>query len=196
MGEMEIRRRSDGDMAACLDTLATVHEADRYPAQWPADPASWLTPGGLIDAWVAVDGATVLGHVALTRTAEALARDIGLPAEQLVSVARLFSHAEARRRGVAGALLDSVGEAAEAAGVRLALEVEDGGAAAIALYERHGWTYISSRTGDWTTADGRPARMHAYVAPVGPAGGPGALRAHGAANPPPAADTRSRRPTG
>ncbi|MFE7386564.1 GNAT family N-acetyltransferase [Streptomyces sp. NPDC057582] len=168
MGEVEIRRRGDGDMAACLAALATVHEADRYPAQWPADPAGWLTPRGLIDAWVAVDGTTVLGHVALTRTEASLARDIGLPAEQLVSVARLFSHARARRRGVAGALLDSVREAAEASGVRPALEVEDGGAAAIALYERHGWTYVSSRNGDWTTADGRPARMHAYVAPVGP----------------------------
>ncbi|MFB6778885.1 GNAT family N-acetyltransferase [Streptomyces sp. NPDC056352] len=168
MGEIEVRRRRGSDMAACTDALATVHETDRYPAQWPADPRSWLTPRGLIDAWVAVDGPTVLGHVALTRTGEALAGDIGLPAEQLLSVARLFSHSGARRLGVAGALLDTAREAAAADGVRLALEVEDGGKAAIALYERHGWTYVGSRTDDWTTADGRPARMRAYLAPAGP----------------------------
>ncbi|MGW1085848.1 hypothetical protein ACWD4L_05670 [Streptomyces sp. NPDC002596] len=95
MGEIELRHRRGSDMEACTDALATVHETDRYPAQWPADPRSRLTPRGLIDAWVAVDGPTVLGHVALTRTGEALARDIGLPTEQLVSVARLGAGAVA-----------------------------------------------------------------------------------------------------
>ncbi|MFD4761313.1 GNAT family N-acetyltransferase [Streptomyces sp. NPDC058439] len=176
MDGTEIRRRRDGDMEACVAALATVHEADRYPTEWPADPGSWLTPHGLLDAWVAVDGPTVLGHVALTRTGEVLAQEAGLPAAELASVARLFARSEARRRGVASALLDMVRTAAAADGVRLVLEAEEGGAAAIALYERAGWRHVGSRTDDWTTADGRPARMHAYMAPVGPVGQPSVIR--------------------
>ncbi|MFB6987866.1 GNAT family N-acetyltransferase [Streptomyces sp. NPDC056304] len=176
MGGTEIRRRRDGDIEACVDALATVHEADRYPAEWPADPGSWLTPHGLLGAWVAMDGPTVLGHVALTRTEEVLAKEAGLPVAELASVARLFARSEARRRRVASALLDTVRAAAAARGVRLVLEAEEGGAAAIALYERAGWRHVGSRTDDWTTADGRPARMRAYLAPVEPVGQPAAIR--------------------
>lgn len=167
MGETEIRRRRDDDLKACVEALATVHEADRYPAQWPADPGGWLTPDGLIGAWVAVEGPDVLGHVALTSTGQDLAADAGVPADQLASVARLFATASARRRGVARALVATASAAAAAEGLRLVLEVEDGGGAAIALYERTGWRHAGTRTGDWTTADGRTALLHTYVAPAG-----------------------------
>lgn len=165
MREPEIRRRCDGDLKACVEALATVHEADRYPAEWPADPGGWLTPDGMRGAWVAVEGTDVLGHVALTRTDGVLAADVGLPPEELASVARLFATAPARRRGVASALLDTVTEAAAAEGLRAVLEVEDGGRAAMALYARAGWRHAGSRPGDWTTADGRTALLHTYVSP-------------------------------
>ncbi|MER6118446.1 GNAT family N-acetyltransferase [Streptomyces sp. NPDC001743] len=165
MGEPEIRQRGDDDLKACAEALATVHEADRYPARWPADPGGWLTPDSMLGAWVAVEGPDVLGHVALTRTDEALAVDAGLPARELASVARLFVTASARRRGVAGALLAAVTKAAASRGLRAVLEVEDGGRAAMALYERAGWRRAGSRPGDWTTADGRAALLHTYVAP-------------------------------
>lgn len=165
MAEPQIRRRRDADMNACLDALFTVYEEDRYPARWPADPAGWLTPDGLLDAWVAREGPNVLGHVALTRTGDVLATEAGLPADQLASVSRLFASAPARRRGVARALLDAVTDAAASDGRRLVLEVEDGGAAAVALYERAGWRRTGSRSGDWTTADGRTALLHTYLAP-------------------------------
>ena len=167
MGEPEIRRRRDDDLKACVEALATVHEADRYPAEWPADPGAWLRPDGLLGAWVAVEGPDVLGHVALTRTGQDLAADAGLPADQLASVARLFATAPARRRGVARSLLATASAAAAAEGLRLVLEVEDGGGAAIALYEHTGWRHAGTRTGDWTTADGRTALLHTYVAPAG-----------------------------
>ncbi|MFD7721214.1 GNAT family N-acetyltransferase, partial [Streptomyces sp. NPDC059814] len=136
MEQPEIRRRRDDDMKACVEALATVHEADRYPARWPADPAGWLTPDGLLEAWVAVDGTDVLGHVALTRTDRVMAADAGLPPDELASVSRLFATASARRRGVASALLATATTAAAGLGLRLVLEVEDGGGAAVALYER------------------------------------------------------------
>ncbi|WP_327712694.1 GNAT family N-acetyltransferase [Streptomyces sp. NBC_00464] len=164
--EWEIRRRRYADLSACVAALATVHEADRYPAEWPADPARWLTPDDMLDGWVAMEGPDVLGHVALPRTDHVLAADTGLPPEELASVARLFATASARRRGVARALLDTVTTAAAAEGRRLVLEVEDGGRAAIALYERTGWRRAGSRPGDWTTADGRTALLHTYVAPA------------------------------
>ncbi|MEV0786081.1 GNAT family N-acetyltransferase [Streptomyces sp. NPDC050423] len=167
MEEPEIRRRRDDDMKACVEALATVHEADRYPARWPADPGGWLTPAGLLDVWVAVDGADVLGHVALTGAGHAMAAEAGLPPDGLASVSRLFATASARRRGVAGALLATATTAAAAGGLRLVLEVEDGCGGAVALYERAGWRLVSSRSGDWTTADGRTALLHTYVAPAG-----------------------------
>nr|WSW70713.1 GNAT family N-acetyltransferase [Streptomyces sp. NBC_00995] len=165
MREPEIRRRRDHDMKACVEALATVHEADRYPAEWPADPGGWLTPDGMLGAWVAVEGPDVLGHGALTRTDDALAADVGRPPEELASVARLFATASARRRGVASGLLAAVATAAAAEGLWAVLEVEDGGKAAVALYERAGWRRAGSRPGDWTTADGRTALLHTYVAP-------------------------------
>ncbi|MFF1925196.1 GNAT family N-acetyltransferase [Streptomyces sp. NPDC058221] len=166
MEQPEIRRRRDDDMKACVEALATVHEADRYPARWPADPAGWLTPDNLLEAWVALDGTDVLGHVALTRTDRAMAADAGLPTDELASVARLFATASARRRGVASALLAAAAKAAAARGLRLVLEVEDGGGAAVALYERAGWRRVGSRPGDWRTADGRTALLHTYLAPA------------------------------
>ncbi|MFI6863050.1 GNAT family N-acetyltransferase [Streptomyces sp. NPDC050421] len=166
MGEPEIRRRRDDDMKACVEALATVHEADRYPAAWPADPGRWLTPEGLLEAWVVVEAGQVLGHVALTGTDDVLAAQAGLPSDELASVSRLFAMASARRRGVASALLGTAATAAAAEGLRLVLEVEDGGGAAVALYERTGWRHVGSRPGDWTTADGRTALLHTYLAPV------------------------------
>ncbi|MEV7405280.1 GNAT family N-acetyltransferase [Streptomyces sp. NPDC091267] len=170
MAEPEIRRRRDGDMKACIEALATVHEADRYPAQWPAGPGRWLTPDGMLDAWVAVAGPGVLGHVGLTRTGVVTAAQAGLPPDELVSVTRLFATATARRRGVARALIAAVTAAAAAEGRRLVLEVEDGSGAAVALYERAGWRRVGSRSGGWTTADGGTALMHTYLAPAGGAG--------------------------
>ncbi|MFG2594514.1 GNAT family N-acetyltransferase [Streptomyces sp. NPDC048462] len=166
MDDPQIRRRHDDDLKACVEALATVYEADRYPARWPDDPAGWLTPGGLVDAWAAWDGTHVLGHVALTRTGPAMAAEAGLAPDELASVSRLFTTASARRRGVASALLSTASAAAAADGLRPVLEVEDGGGAAVRLYGRAGWRLVSSRVGDWTTADGRTALLHTYIAPA------------------------------
>ncbi|MEV8205658.1 GNAT family N-acetyltransferase [Streptomyces sp. NPDC079189] len=121
----------------------------------------------MLDAWVAVDGSAVLGHLVLARPGEALAIAVGLPSQRLVSVARFFVSAGARRRGVAARLLDKAIEVAAADGLRPVLEVEAGATAAINLYERAGWRYVGSSVADWITADGRVAQMRSYVAPSG-----------------------------
>lgn len=130
-------------------------------------PGGLADPEGLLGAWAAWDGTHVLGHVALTRTGYAMAEQVGLPPDELTSVSRLFATASARRSGVATALLAVAVAAATADDLRPVLEVEDGGVAAVRLYERAGWRLVSSREGDWTTADGRTALLHTYLAPAG-----------------------------
>ncbi|WP_377266999.1 GNAT family N-acetyltransferase [Peterkaempfera sp. SMS 1(5)a] len=166
MTEPVIRPRTDEDLKNCVDALARVHRSDRYPVHWPADPGQWLTPRRMIGAWTAVDDSGVLGHMALTRPTEALAAAAGQPARSLVSVARLFVSHDARRRGVATRLLDTAAEVAGDRRARAVLEVESGAAAAIALYERAGWSLLSRSTADWTAADGRAAQMLLYIAPT------------------------------
>ncbi|MFE7354660.1 GNAT family N-acetyltransferase [Streptomyces sp. NPDC057543] len=165
MNELKIHPRADDHMPGCAEALATVHAADRYPVDWPADPEGWLTPRSMLAAWVAVDGSEILGHVVLARPGTALATAVGLPAQRLVSVARLFVSACARRRGVAAKLLDKAVEEAVVHGLRPVLEVEAGATAAIKLYERARWRYVGSFSADWTTADGRVAQMRSYVGP-------------------------------
>jgi GNAT superfamily N-acetyltransferase len=154
--EVGVRPRRDDDLPSCVEALSAVHRTDAYPVNWPADPGLWLTPDGLLEAWVAAAGPEVFGHVAITGGVD------GGP----VSVARLFVPSRARRRGVAGALLDAARAWAAVRGLGLVLEVEDGGRAAIAFYERHGWRRVGTAESDWTTADGRTALMHTYVAPA------------------------------
>ncbi len=119
----------------------------------------------MLAAWVAVDGPEVLGHVVLARPGEALASVVGLPARRLVSVARLFVSAAARRRGTAAKLLERAVDEAAAHGLRPVLEVEAGATAAIKLYERAGWRCIGTSAADWTAADGRIAQVRSYVGP-------------------------------
>jgi ribosomal protein S18 acetylase RimI-like enzyme len=162
-----IRPRRDEDLPACVQALVGVHETDGYPVRWPADPHQWLTPVRMLGAWVATDGAAVLGHVALTQPGEAFAEAVGLPAAKLALVARLYVAVEARRGGLARDLLDCAAQAATEAGREAVLEVDTNAAGAIALYERAGWRFVRNDTGGWIAADGLPARVRIYLAPNG-----------------------------
>ncbi|MFI7388504.1 GNAT family N-acetyltransferase [Streptomyces sp. NPDC049813] len=166
MAEPTLRPRTDGHMKGCLQALATVQAADRYPVDWPADPEGWLTPPGMREAWVAVGDSSVLGHLVLAPAGEALADAVGLPSERLVSVARFFVTVAARRQGVAARLLDKAVEVAATDGLRAVLQVEVGATGAIRLYERAGWRHVGAAAGDWRTADGRVAQMRSYLAPL------------------------------
>ncbi|TDD45102.1 GNAT family N-acetyltransferase [Nonomuraea terrae] len=142
-----MRPRTPADLDACVEALAAVHAADRYPVDWPDDPARWLTPDDAIEAWIAVEDGVVLGHVALTRDME---------------VTRLYVAPAARGRGVAPRLLDTV---RSAAGNPLRLEVSSEGKAAIALYERSGWRRTGTTRATWRDTTGEPAVLHHYVSP-------------------------------
>ncbi|MEQ4715517.1 GNAT family N-acetyltransferase [Nonomuraea sp. B19D2] len=144
---MKIRLRNRADMDACVEALAQVQAADRYPVDWPDDPGGWLTPADLTSAWIAIEADNVLGHVGLTRDAE---------------IVRLFVTPAARGRGLAAQLLDSVRAAARGP---LKLRVSSEGEAAIAFYERSGWRRVGSSRADWVNAAGEPALLHHYVSP-------------------------------
>ncbi|MEV0827167.1 GNAT family N-acetyltransferase [Nonomuraea rubra] len=146
---MDIRTRTQDDLAACVEALAEVQAADRYPVRWPDDPGAWLTPGGMTTAWVAIEAGAVLGHVALTRDLE---------------VSRLFVTPAARGHGVAARLLEA---ARASTPLPLKLEVSSEGRAAIRFYERSGWRRVGSTRAEWLNAAGEPALLYHYVSPPG-----------------------------
>jgi ribosomal-protein-alanine N-acetyltransferase len=139
-----IRARTREDIEPCMRLLRALDRADRYPLLWPDDIEAWFTPEGLLGSWVAdVDG-SVVGHVALRRAA----------GHSMVT--RLWVAPSARRRGLGSALCEAACARAAQLSLQPSLEVAAGRGAAIALYEKGGWTLVS-RT---------PDAMHHYVRTV------------------------------
>jgi GNAT superfamily N-acetyltransferase len=159
-GTVRIRAREAGDLELCVRVLAGVRETSGYPANWPADPARWLTPDGIAGAWVATTAAVpVAGHLVLRQPAD------GWPGEPAAEVSRLFVAPAARRQGVAQALLATAIGWATPHRLDLVLEVTDELRAARALYERAGFQLTGTTMADWTTPAGQPVTLHRYVRP-------------------------------
>lgn len=155
---IRVRDREAADLDQCVDALAAVHQASGYPTNWPADPARWLTPSGILRAWIAASSELPLaGHVILRQVPAAAT------AGPAAEVSRLFVVPAARRQGVALALLQEAARWATAGGLDLVLEVTDHLRAARALYERTGFRLTSTARADWTTPDGQPVTLHHYV---------------------------------
>jgi GNAT superfamily N-acetyltransferase len=165
---VRIRGRRPGDDARCLEIARDVHAFDGYPPRGPIDVAHFLSPPQQLAAWVAdVDG-TVMGHAALHDTGARVtmacaARRVGCDPAHLAVVARVLVHPEARRTGVARALVNTAVEDARRRGRRPVLDVATHFAAAVALYESAGW----ERAGEVTiTVDGEPdLPCYVYVGP-------------------------------
>jgi [ribosomal protein S18]-alanine N-acetyltransferase len=163
-----IRPRRPSDLDGCVAALAAVHAADRYPLAWPADPVRWLIGSErTLAAWVADDGAKVVGHVVLgDGSAEsALAAAVGLPPQRIGVVLRLFVVPFARGEGLGERLLDAAAREASARALRLCLEVIERSGAAIALYQRLGWQHVGTGIADWTAPDGGHEVLHYFAAP-------------------------------
>ena len=165
---MLIRPRQDGDIPACVELLREVHELDGYPRYLPGDLEGFLIQPDAYGCWVAeLDGA-VAGHVALAkRTSEPamkIASDaLGRPEAELGVVARLFVAGRARRTGAGQRLLGTAATAATARGLWPVLDVTTDAAAAIALYERSGWTRVGTAT--IVFRSGRTLDEHVYLGP-------------------------------
>jgi GNAT superfamily N-acetyltransferase len=158
-----IRHRRSEDLDACLALLRRVHERDRYPVRWPADPAAFLTPADELVAWVATRGDTLVGHVMLAATPEGVAQTAATSGVRAVVLLRLlFVAPEVRGQDLGARLLDIATAEAAARRRRAVLEVLSLNQDAIAVYERTGWTAIGTTSPDWA-----PEGTHAvvYLAP-------------------------------
>ena len=150
---VRVRPRNGTDLELCVRGLAAVFQDGGYPTNWPADPGGWLTPHGIIGAWVAsTEELPVAGHLLLLGRSDGAAE-----------VSRLFVAPAARRHGVAQSLLGRAIDWATAHELDLELEVTDGSGAARALYEQAGFHRAGTGIASWTTADGGPVTVHRYV---------------------------------
>ena len=164
---VQIRPRRATDLPQCVDALAEVQRADAYPQRWPVDPAAWLDPSDSLAAWVADSDGAILGHVVVTACTDdpTLAQTIGRPISELARVSRLFVTPAGRGSGLARDLLTQAGSFAVHAGFGLVLDVVDGSANAIAVYEHLGWRLVELRPAVWTTVDGLHPLLRLYVLP-------------------------------
>ncbi len=165
MTGVSIRNRVAADVPRCVEALAEVHEADRYPIVWPEDPAKWLSPSNLLTGWIAERSGVIVGHVVLIAGGDA---PDGLPSHgrPLATVKRLFVTPTARRQRLGARLLAHVQAWAVRSQLSLVLDVVGpGGDAAIAFYERAGWRQTASVTTDWTTPDGHPVTVRYFRPP-------------------------------
>ena len=150
-----VRHRDESDVDGCIGALRGVYETSGYPTNWPTDPARWLRPPGILQAWVATtEDVPVAGHVILMRP---------LPSARSAEVSRLFVVPAARRQGVASVLLETVMGVATANGLDLFLDVTDHLRDARALYQRVGFRLMSTMEADWTTPNGGPVTLHRYA---------------------------------
>jgi ribosomal protein S18 acetylase RimI-like enzyme len=154
---IRIRPRQPADLALCVEILAEVHQISGYPANWPADPAGWLTPPETVGAWVAASNEVpVMGHVVLRQL------PVDSAGQAAAEVSRLFVAPAARRQGVAQALLDQAKHWATANHQDLVLEVTDNLQAAQKLYEQANFRHSATNQADWTTPAGHPVTLYKY----------------------------------
>jgi ribosomal protein S18 acetylase RimI-like enzyme len=169
--ELVIRPRISTDIASAASALMTVHSTDGYPVEGVAQPEKWLSPVGLLSAWVAVIDDRVVGHVAVAQpsTEEAVALWIersGASSDSVGVLARLFVLPEARKKSVGELLVRATTEYAGNHGLRLVLDVMTKDRSAIRLYERLGWQQIGNIAHHF--GEGQQIDALAYVSPEGP----------------------------
>lgn len=165
--EPVILQRTDEDLPACITALERVHKADGYPSSWPQDPIAWLTPKGLLRAWVARIGSSLVGHIAVGQLDPVESPELGTEQRNrpAVEVQRLFVVPHARRSGVAKALLEAAAAYAAKRGFDPVIEVTADRTAAIRLYEREDWRRVRTTQATWTRASGERPVLHHYELP-------------------------------
>lgn len=155
-----IRPRLESDIPRAAAGLVEVHATDGYPVEGVSQPKIWLTPPGLLKAWVAEIAGKVVGHVAVSRSNDEEAVSLWLNqsrsnADKVAVLARLFVVPEARKRAVGERLMRAAVGYAQDNGIRLVLDVMTKDAAAIRLYTRLGWTKLGDAI--HTFGEGRQA---------------------------------------
>jgi ribosomal-protein-alanine N-acetyltransferase len=143
-----------------------VYAFDCYPATWPIDAAAWLTPNGILQAWIALRGSSIVGHVVAgavdDREDPHLAISSHRRPSEMAEVKRLFVAPAARGTGIVELLLDTSTSYARARALHPVLEVAADHAAAIRCYERTGWRRTGSHNATWQRASGARPLLHQY----------------------------------
>lgn len=166
---LQVRRRTPADLDACESIAVEVHALDGYPSfLGDGGLREFLMPTDAFDAWVAVLDGDVVGHVVLRpssapASASLAASELGVDVHSLAFVARLLVAPRARRRGVAGALLDHAVADARRRGHVPVLDVVRRDAGALALYEARGWRRLGGY--DHTMRNGAALPLAVYAAP-------------------------------
>jgi GNAT superfamily N-acetyltransferase len=143
-----IRARNHEDIAECLELLLRVRETDGYPLHASPDEArTYFAAGHELGSWVAEIDGRIVGHVALRHdptnpSVVTAAHAVGIPADRLAMVTRLFTSPDLRRAGLGRALLRHATAEAGSLGMTAVLDVGKSLTAAVALYEAERWTRV------------------------------------------------------
>lgn len=166
---LQIRRRTSEDLDACESVAAQVQALDGYPSfLGDGGLRDFLQPDDAFDAWVALLDGGVVGHVVLRPSsappsASLAASELGVDTEELAFIARLLVAPSARRKGIAGALLDHAVADARGRGHVPVLDVVTRDVGAIALYEARGWRRLGNY--DLTLRNAATLSLAVYAAP-------------------------------
>jgi GNAT superfamily N-acetyltransferase len=164
-----VRDRTQADLAACLDIARTVQARDNYPPRGAVDDDWFIAPPEQLAAWVAEEGSSIAGHVALhsapnyvsTRLASS---HLACGQDELGVVARLFVDPANRGSGIGEALLARATAAAVDRSLYPMLDVATHLSNAVALYESAGWERIGEVVLDaWDEETMEPLPLYVYV---------------------------------
>lgn len=165
--ELLVRLRRETDIAKAADLLVEVHRSDGYPVEGVSDSHAWLSPQGLLQAWVATSRQQIVGHVAVSEPqgegcVTLWLRDHGKDHKQLAVLARLFVAPAFRGAAIGERLMTAASRYATDLGLRLVLDVMAKDRAAMRLYERLGWQRFGTTTHEY--GEGQRSDAVCYVA--------------------------------
>lgn len=171
MAAAQIRPRQDADIPALVEALEDVYRTDGYPIEGPAGATAFLSPAGLLAAWVAVHDGSVVGQIVVVAGTEgqhpavrAWVDDGGGDAESttvVVVVARFFVRKRARCLGVGRALVEESCGWARERDLKIVMNVMSKDLDAMRLYEKVGFRRFGEGVYDYL--DGKQSTQYFYV---------------------------------
>jgi ribosomal protein S18 acetylase RimI-like enzyme len=165
-----VRRRREDDLSGLVELLEETNDKRGYPANLPAEPASWLRGPKVKAAFVAVaEDGLLLGHVS-RQSAEGHAASqvfteaLSLPEERLAVIRRLFVRPGFEGRGIGRRLLGAAVDDARQLGLVPVLDVAASADRPNGLYRRAGWRFIGERRQERPNGD--MLVLNCYAAPA------------------------------
>jgi len=170
MSTITTRPRDPSDLAAAAAALVAVHQADGYPVEGVDNPYAWLSPSGMLAAWVGVLDGAVVGHALVTTPKPGDAAVDAWTAQggdvsRTVVGGRLFVSPEGRGHDLGTRLAQTITDWAADQGYDLVGDVMAKDQAALHIYRRIGWQQIGTTMHDTGQGTKVPALLFAHPAP-------------------------------